>query len=115
LAAIGNLGLKRGLSLNPDTDTSAILPFLSEVDLLLVMSVQPGFGGQSFRPEAIDQISELNDLKRRYNYRYAVSVDGGVDDETATLCREAGADILVAGTFLFKAEDRGRAIRDLRG
>ncbi len=115
LAAIGDLGLKRGLSLNPDTDTSAILPFLPEVDLLLVMSVEPGFGGQSFRPEALDKISELNDLRIRYNYRYAVSVDGGVDDETATLCREAGADILVAGTFLFKAEDRARAIRDLRG
>jgi ribulose-phosphate 3-epimerase len=115
LADIGNLGLKRGLSLNPDTELDLVQPFLAQVDLLLVMSVQPGFGGQTFRESALDKINELEKLRDSNNYNYAISVDGGVDAQTAGPCRQAGANILVSGTYLFGARDRAEAIAQLRG
>jgi len=115
LARIGHLGLRRGLSLNPDTDLDRLLRFLPDLDLVLVMSVQPGFGGQSFRPEALEKISGLKRLREDNNYSYAISVDGGIDESTAGPCRQAGADILVSGSYLFGAEDRGVAIAGLRG
>jgi ribulose-phosphate 3-epimerase len=115
LAAIGELGLKRGLSLNPGTDLERVCPYLGEVDLVLVMSVQPGFGGQSFQPVALDKIDALIGLRRTEGYDFAISVDGGVDEETADPCREVGADILVSGTYLFQARDRKAALARLRG
>jgi ribulose-phosphate 3-epimerase len=115
LAAIGELGLKRGLSLNPGTDLERVCPHLRDVDLVLVMSVQPGFGGQSFQPVALDKIDALVGLRRTEGHDFAISVDGGVDEETADPCREAGADILVSGTYLFQARDRTAALARLRG
>jgi len=115
LDAIGDLGLKRGLSLNPGTDLGRLLPFLPAVDLVLVMSVEPGFGGQTFQPGALDKIRELERLRRNQSYRYAISVDGGIDAATAAGCRDAGADILVSGSYLFGAEDRNEAVGRLRG
>ncbi|MFH1842835.1 MAG: ribulose-phosphate 3-epimerase [bacterium] len=115
LLATAAHGVKCGLSLNPDTPVSHLEPYLGDLDLVLVMSVEPGFGGQSFRPEALDKIAELKRLRIDKNYRYAISVDGGIDGETAPPCREAGADILVSGTYLLRAAQRDQIVRCLRG
>jgi ribulose-phosphate 3-epimerase len=115
LDAIGALGVRRGISLNPGTDLARVVPFLGNCDLVLVMSVQPGFGGQSFQTSALEKLRELKAIRSREKYSYAISVDGGVTDATAPACRGSGADILVAGTYLFGAEDRAAAIAGLRG
>ncbi len=115
LAAIGDLGIRRGLSLNPDTDVADLQPYLSNLDLVLVMSVQPGFGGQSFQTGALDKVRRLVDWRGEQALSYAISMDGGVNNETAPACREAGADILVSGSHLFGAPDRGEAMARLRG
>ncbi len=103
-------GAKAGLSLRPGTPLKAILPYLKELDLVLVMTVEPGFGGQAFMPEMMDKVRRLKPL-----FRGLISVDGGVNAETARVCLEAGADILVAGTAVFGQKDRAQAIRQLRG
>jgi len=115
LTAIGKLGLRRGLSLNPDTDLTTLSPHLPHLDLVLVMAVQPGFGGQSFQDTILEKIVELKDIRQRKGYSYAISVDGGVDDRTAPACRQAGAEILVSGTYLFQAPNRQWAVQCLRG
>jgi ribulose-phosphate 3-epimerase len=115
LKAIGDLGLRRGLSLNPGTDLSELDEWLPQLDLVLVMSVQPGFGGQDFDPRALDKIRRLARLRNENGWKYAISVDGGVDARTAPDCREAGADILVSGTYFVRAQDRGAAAEALRG
>jgi ribulose-phosphate 3-epimerase len=115
LARIRALGVKCGLSLNPGTDLEEIRPYLDMVDLLLVMSVQPGFGGQAFQPSSIAKVVELNTARSLNGYNYAISIDGGIVAETAIACRGAGADILVSGTYLFRARDRSAAIRSLKG
>jgi ribulose-phosphate 3-epimerase len=114
LAAIAELGLKAGLSLNPETALAAIAPQLAALDLVLVMSVKPGFGGQTFDPVAIAKVAELAALREREGYRYAISVDGGIDAATAPAVLRAGADILVSGTYLCRAPDRAAAARSLR-
>lgn len=114
LAEIGRLGLRRGLSLNPGTPLDAVVPHLADLELLLVMTVQPGFGGQVFDPRGLDKIATLAELRRRAGLAYEISVDGGVNAETAASCLAAGADILVSGSYLFKAADRATAVRSLR-
>jgi ribulose-phosphate 3-epimerase len=115
LDGIGDLGLKRGISLRPGTPQDAIVPYLDRVDLVLVMSVEPGFGGQVFDPSALDKITSLADIRGDRGLDYRISVDGGINSETGTSCREAGADILVSGSWLFGAEDRAQRIGLLRG
>jgi len=115
LERIGRLGMKRGISLNPGTPLSEIKPYLDQVDLVLVMSVQPGFGGQKFNPGAVDKIGELNKLRSQGNHKYLINVDGGINGETGPICREAGADILVSGSWLFGSQDRADRISTLRG
>jgi ribulose-phosphate 3-epimerase len=115
LDRIGELGMKRGISLNPGTELDTILPFLDRLDLILVMSVQPGFGGQKFNPVAVDKIAELDRLRATGEGDFLISVDGGINDETGPLCRQAGADILVSGSWLFGAEDRAARVAMLRG
>jgi ribulose-phosphate 3-epimerase len=114
LAEIARLGVKKGLSLNPKTPLDAVIDHLAEIDLLLVMSVQPGFSGQKFDRSAVRKIAELDDLRRRNRYRYAISVDGGIDDSTAPEVLAAGADILVSGSYFCGAADRAAAARSLR-
>jgi ribulose-phosphate 3-epimerase len=114
LAEIGRLGLRRGLSLNPGTPLDAVAPYLDQVDLLLVMTVQPGFGGQEFDPRGVEKVAALADRRRRDGLAFEISVDGGINDATAGRCLAAGADILVSGSYLFKAADRGAAVRSLR-
>ncbi|MFA6600677.1 MAG: ribulose-phosphate 3-epimerase [Candidatus Omnitrophota bacterium] len=109
LAKIRSLGAKAGLSLRPKTPLSAIEPYLSQADLLLVMSVEPGFGGQSFMPDMMEKVRAL-----RPKYKGLISVDGGVNLKTVDEVLRAGADIIVSGTGVFGEKDRPAAIRRLR-
>ena len=115
LKRIGELGLKRGISLNPGTPLDSILPWLEQVDLVLVMSVQPGFGGQKFNPVALEKIGELKQRRAEAGLEFMINVDGGINGVTGPQCREAGADILVSGSWLFGATDRSERVALLRG
>ncbi len=108
------LGKKVGISINPETEIDPVLPFLRDIDLVLVMSVRPGFGGQAFMPESLEKIRML-DNARKINRakKLLIEVDGGINETTAVLCRDAGADILVAGSYVFKAKDRKAAVKSL--
>jgi len=99
---IKELGKKVGVSLNPDTKTDIIKKFLSELDLILIMSVHPGFGGQKFIPEVLSKIEELKDIKLKENLKFDIEVDGGIDFNNSKLVVKAGANILVSGTTIFK-------------
>ena len=107
--------MRPGLSLRPGTDLDALDPYLPDLDLVLVMSVEPGFGGQAFLEEAPRRIAELARRRRERGLGFASSVDGGINAATSALAREAGADILVAGSYLFGAADRAAAVASLRG
>lgn len=106
LARIRELGCQNGIVLNPGTSADAIEPFLDQVDLVLVMTVQPGFGGQSFREDMMPKLQQINAWRQERNLTFRLEVDGGVDLTTGPMCRAAGADTFVAGTAFFKAEDR---------
>jgi len=106
LGHIRQLGCKAGIVLNPGTPASAVAEFLPEVDLVLVMTVQPGFGGQSFRRDMLPKIAAIDSERRRQKLGFRLEVDGGIDADTAAECRAAGADTFVVGTSFFKAPDR---------
>ena len=99
---IKELGKKVGVSLNPETKTDIIVKLLKEIDLILIMSVHPGFGGQKFIPEVINKIKELKNIKSKENLQFDIEVDGGIDFNNAKLVIDAGANILVSGTTIFK-------------
>ena len=107
-------GAKAGLSVKPNTPVEAIYPVLHKLDLVLVMSVEPGFGGQKFIPSALDKISKVKKLILEKGYSCLVEVDGGINEETGRLCKEAGVDILVAGSYLFGKSDIEERIKKLR-
>jgi ribulose-phosphate 3-epimerase len=111
LAYIHKLGVKNGLTIKPGTDVDALKPFLDDVDLILVMSVEPGFGGQAFHPEAVEKIKAIKEMRGDRNF--LIEVDGGINETTGKQCVEAGADVLVAGSYVFKAADRKQAIASL--
>lgn len=115
LDRIGALGLRRGISLNPGTPVAAIEPALFRADLVLVMTVEPGFGGQTFDPAGPQKIRDLAAWRQEHGHQLAISVDGGINAETAAACREAGADILVSGSWFCGHPDRAEAARLLRG
>jgi ribulose-phosphate 3-epimerase len=106
LKRVADLGCKRGIVLNPDTPATAARPFLADCDIVLLMTVQPGFGGQSFRRDVLPKIETLASWRDELGLNYRLEVDGGVDLQTASDCVSCGADTLVAGTAFFKAEDR---------
>jgi len=106
LARIRALGCKNGIVLNPGTPAEAIAPFLATVDLVLVMTVQPGFGGQSFRADMLPKIAQIDRWRSEQKLDFRLEVDGGIDLATAAECRKAGADTFVAGTSFFAAQDR---------
>lgn len=108
-----SLGVKAGISVKPGTDIRMAEPYLKEADLVLIMSVDPGFGGQKFMENALDKIRYLHDAKEKSRYSYFIEVDGGINQETARLCKDAGAEVLVAGTYIFGAKDRKTVIREL--
>lgn len=95
---IKSLNIKVGLSIKPNTKVEEIIPYLSYLDLVLVMSVEPGYGGQKFIENSVDKINELYILRSDYNYHYVIEVDGGINDITAKICNNA--DILVVGSFI---------------
>ena len=99
---IKNLGKKVGVSLNPDTQINIIKEFLAEINLVLIMSVHPGFGGQKFIPKVLDKIKELKIIKDKKNLNFDIEVDGGINFDNSKLVIEAGANILVSGTTIFK-------------
>ena len=114
LKTIRDLGVKSGISIKPGTPVSEIVSLLPICDLVLVMSVEPGFGGQKFMPVAVDKIKELYKLRKELSLSFEIEVDGGINEETGKLCTDAGADILVAGSSVFKSTDRKAAIDALR-
>jgi ribulose-phosphate 3-epimerase len=105
LARIRALGCRNGIVLNPDTPAAAVEPFLGQVDLVLVMTVQPGFGGQAFRRDMLPKIEQIAAWRRARGLSFRLEVDGGIDLTTAGECRRAGADTFVAGTSFFAAPD----------
>lgn len=112
---IKNQGKKVGLVVKPSTDIKAVFPFLPKLDLVLIMSVEPGFGGQKFMPSALEKIAELkSEADRRGLCELLIEVDGGINQETARLCREKGANLLVAGSYIFGSEDPQAAIQKLK-
>lgn len=106
LARIRELGCQNGLVLNPDTPATALEPFLGQVDLVLVMTVQPGFGGQAFRRDMLAKLRQIDTWRKERGLHFRLEVDGGVDLSTGRECREAGADTFVAGTSFFRAADK---------
>ncbi|MBO1005236.1 ribulose-phosphate 3-epimerase [Pseudogracilibacillus auburnensis] len=107
-------GVKAGVVINPATPVEMIKETLSYIDLVLVMTVNPGFGGQSFIKETIPKIAQLHELRQKHHYPFEIEVDGGVNVETAKLCTDAGADILVAGSAIFNQENRQMAMEAIR-
>jgi ribulose-phosphate 3-epimerase len=114
LKAIRAAGCRCGISLKPGTHFSMLEPFLAGVDLVLVMTVEPGFGGQPFIPEMMDKVSAARDARAARGLGYRIEVDGGIGPATAAVSMKAGADTLVAGTSVFGAKDMAAAIRGLR-
>ncbi|MBC7693432.1 MAG: ribulose-phosphate 3-epimerase [Methylotenera sp.] len=112
LAQIRELGCKAGVSINPGTSISVIEEVLDQVDLVLVMSVNPGFGGQAFMPSALKKIERLAQM--RGSRKYLIEVDGGVKADNIAAVRKAGADVFVAGSAIFAAKDRAAAVKQLR-
>ena len=104
LSSIKNVGCKAGVSINPGTDISGLEYVLDKIDLILVMSVNPGFGGQKFINSSIQKIKKIKELVKNFNID--IEVDGGIDNKTATLVKNAGANILVSGSFIFSGENK---------
>lgn len=105
-------GIKAGISLKPDTPVAFLLPYLDKVDMVLVMSVEPGRGGQTFLESAIDKIHFLDDIRKEKDYHYLIEVDGGINEATKQLCEHA--DILVAGSFIVNHDKYQEQINKLR-
>lgn len=110
---IHNAGAKAGVSIKPATPTRVLRDLLSKIDLVLVMSVEPGFGGQSFMPNAIDKVRELAAMRKEQGLDFLIEVDGGISSKNAALLFDAGAEALVAGSAVFKAEKPEQEIIDM--
>ena len=115
LGAIRERGRKAGLAMNPDKSFDDVEPWLDQLDLLLVMSVFPGFGGQKFIADVLKNVERAVAARERRGLDFAIEIDGGINADTAVAARDAGVDILVAGTAVFGKADYGAAIRDIRG
>ena len=114
LGRIREAGVKNGLALNPATSFEAVEPYLAEIDLLLVMSVVPGFGGQSFMPSVLDKVEKAVEWRTENRASFLIQMDGGIGQNNAAQCALAGADVLVAGSSTFKAPDMARAIAEMK-
>lgn len=112
---IHSYGVKAGLSINPMTPIEKLMPFLYSLDLVLIMSVQPGFGGQKFDEKALDKIAYLRKYLDDHQIKNVlISIDGGINNETAPLAKASGVDVLVSGSYLFKAENMAETIIQLK-
>lgn len=114
IQAIKEKNVKAEVVLNPGTPISAVQHVLGMVDQVLVMTVNPGFGGQTFINEMLDKIKELTAIKKDLGYQFDIQVDGGIAPDTAKLCKEAGANVFVAGSYIYDSEDPGQQISNLR-
>ena len=114
LDTIHELGAMAAVSVKPGTPVESIYSLLEKCDMVLIMTVEPGYGGQSFMPEMVEKIEKLKAEIENRGLNVMIQVDGGINAETAKICREAGADVLVAGSSVFKSDDRKAAIDALR-
>ena len=110
---IKNSGKKAGMVLNPQTPIESVKYLLPKLDYVLIMTVNPGFGGQKFISEMLEKIEELAKIREEKGYSFLIQVDGGVNVETSKLCRDRGADLLVCGSFLFGTEDKEKILGEL--
>jgi ribulose-phosphate 3-epimerase len=108
-------GVKAGVVLNPATPVESIIHILDDVDMVLLMTVNPGFGGQKFIHSVVPKIKQVADLVRERGLKTEIEVDGGINEETARLCVKAGANVLVAGSAIYQSKDRHQAISSIRG
>jgi ribulose-phosphate 3-epimerase len=115
LDQIRDAGCRVGLTLNPATSFDLLEPFLDKIDMLLVMTVHPGFGGQPFRADQMEKVKRAGEWNKRHDRKIDIEVDGGINAETARVSIQNGANVLVAGTSIFKTKDYAKAIRALRG
>ena len=113
IQVIKDNGKKAGIVLNPQTSLESIKYLLPKVDYVLIMTVNPGFGGQKFISEMLEKIEELAKIREEKNYNFLIEVDGGINVETSKACRDKGADILVCGSFLFGASDKEKILGEL--
>lgn len=111
---IHDYGCACGISIRPNTQIDVLIPFLKDLDLVLIMSVEPGFGGQKFMDNSIDKIKTLRAIIDENEYDCLIEVDGGINEETSKLVKDAGADVLVAGSYLFKSDNMAQRIRILK-
>ena len=114
LDKIRSLGCKAAISLKPRTPVEAAIPYLEKCDMILVMTVEPGFGGQKFMADQMDKIRQLREWLDDVNPECVIQVDGGVDGGNCELCKEAGAEVLVAGSAYFKAPDRKAFVKEIQ-
>jgi len=108
------LGKKVGLAVNPPTNIASVKPYLPQVDLVLIMTVNPGFGGQSFIEECVPKVQQVAAWRKELGLDFRIEVDGGINDVTGLECARAGADTFVSGSFLFKKRNLGQAVKSLR-
>jgi ribulose-phosphate 3-epimerase len=107
-------GVKVGISIKPYTDVALLNPYLNQIDLVLVMTVEPGFGGQAFIESTLEKVKFYQKIRTEKKYQYVIEVDGGINEITGKLCTDAGADILVAGSYLFGKKDIQTRIKKLK-
>ncbi|CQR47741.1 Ribulose-phosphate 3-epimerase [Paraliobacillus sp. PM-2] len=112
--SIKERGVKAGVVINPATPAVTLYPILKDIDLVLFMTVNPGFGGQKFIPNVIDKIKQVDEWRQAFAPHVEFEVDGGINEQTAKLCTEAGVDVLVAGSAIFGKKDRKEAIQVIR-
>lgn len=111
---IKSKGAKAGISIKPSTPAETVYPYLDMIDMVLVMTVEPGFGGQSFIGETVPKISDIKEECRKRKKEIHIQVDGGINDKTAKIVKEAGADVLVSGSYIFGADNMADAVSSLR-
>ncbi len=109
--AIKKIGAKVGLSVKPNTPFEDIIPYMDKIDMLLIMTVEPGFGGQSFMENQLEKITAARNYIKEHNLNVDIQVDGGINGETVKLAAKAGANIMVAGSYLFKSDDMAKSVK----
>ena len=106
--------MKVGIAINPETKVSHIIPMLNHVDQVLIMSVKPGKGGQTFMEDVLYKVETLKDIREQNNYNYIISIDGGINDKTIELAKKAGVDMVVSGSYICKSDDYNSKIDSLK-
>lgn len=112
---IRSRGIRAALAVKPATPVESIFEYLPYVDMVLVMTVEPGFGGQSFIPETVEKIRAVREYSEKLGIDMNIQVDGGINSETAAICRNAGANVLVSGSFLFNSKDMAACAKEMKG